>query len=228
MTRNTMLLVVVAVLGLSLGSGLFKYLGSRETAALRATGDSLRLEVAATNVRLDAFSGDSARFQAFRDSTDALGSRLRAELQQVQGRTRGLTLSLDSARLTVHIDTLAPVLRGMILLEREMAQSFLQERDLERELRQSTETQLAAFRERLQAAEALIFSLRGERDSAMVLVARHESRLTFNLWRFLGDEIPQLLACSAGGAVVATLNDGNELIGAGIGLAACLVKGAIF
>ena len=227
MSRN-MRLAVIAVVGLMLAGTVSKVLDGREKAALRATGDSLRLEVAATNVRLDAFSSDSVRFQAFRDSSERRASSLRNDIRRVQGRGRVVSASLDSARLTVRIDTLAPALRDRILLEQEMAQSFMQERDLERKLRISTEIELDAFRIRLLAAEGLIFALRGQRDSAMVLVGRHEARFTFNLWRFLGDEIPQLLACAGGAAVVATLYDGNEVIGASIGLAACLVKSAVF
>ena len=101
-----------------------------ENAALKATGDSLRLRIVATDLRLDIYTVDSVRFVAARVRFDSIASSLRNDLRRVRGRGRVLSTSLDSARLTVQIDTLAPVLRGMILLERQMAESFMQERDL--------------------------------------------------------------------------------------------------
>ena len=222
------MLVVFVIAGLLAAAAVSKVLDARNIRALEDTGDSLRLEVAATNVRLEAFTGDSARFAAQRDSFDLLSARLTVDVQAARGRSRVAIVSRDSARATVQIDTLTPALRSLIVLEREAAVSFQQERDLERELRISTEAQLAAFRTRLAAAEALLFTITAERDTALSLVSRHEARLEFNLFRWFGEEIPQLLACSAGGAIVAVINDGDLLIGAGIGLAACVVKEAIF
>ena len=140
MTRLESFAIVLAVVILGVALIASKVLDARDIKALKVTGDSLRLHIAATDVRLDAFTSDSANFVAFRDSSEAVSASLRADLRRTRGRGRVVSASLDSARLRVQIDTLAPVLRGMILLEREMAQSFMQERDLERELRLSVET----------------------------------------------------------------------------------------
>lgn len=228
MSRTMMSAIVIATISVLILAGVSKFLDTREKAELRAEGDSLRLHIAGTNVVLEQYGADTLAFAAWMDSTDRVNASLRVDLQSIQRATRVVVQARDSARTTIALDTLTPQLRMMIKLERDAAASFRNERDVERSLRLSVDTQFAQLRERMRVAELLIWTLAAERDSAMVLVARHEARFDFNLWRFLGDEIPQLMACAGGGMTVATINDGDLLIGAGIGLAACLIKTAVF
>ncbi len=227
MNRNVMLLIVAATFALLSLAGVSKFFDGRTISSLEAAGDSLRLRIAATNVRLDAYSADSTRFLVVRDSFELLSASLRADLKSARGRTRVVVVTRDSARATIDVDTLSAGLRNLLAIEREAAKSFETERDLERELREKTQAQLARTSARLREAQGLLWTVMAQRDSAMSIVAGHEKRLGWSFAKLFQD-IPRKLGCSAGGAIVAELNDGEVLLGAAIGLAACLIAEGIF
>jgi len=228
MTRNVMLLVVIATISVLILAGVSKVLDAHDKAELRATGDSLRLHIAGTNVERDQLRNDSIVNAAWRDSVKILTDSLRSDLNEADEAAPAIVQARDSARATIQPGDLSPRALNMILLERRVAESTLNRYTLEHSLRLNLEARSVIDSTELAQVRALIATVTGERDTAMSLVARHEARLDFNLWRFLGDEIPQLLACGGGGAVVAELYEGKVLVGAGIGVAACLVKEAIF
>lgn len=222
-----MFLLVLATSVLVL-AGAFRAFDVRQMGMLRASGDSLRLVAAATSARLEAFAIDSVNFAEAVAGFDRRTASLLAELVAAGPALRAAIASRDSARATVALDTLTPQIRAMIGLDRAVAASFRTERDLERALRVSGDAMLARLRERLRRAETLIPALAAERDRALALVSRHEARFDFNLWRLLSEETPQMMACAGGGMAVASINDGDLLIGAGIGVAFCLLKSAVF
>ncbi len=222
MTRNMMALIVLAVLVLLIGAGVSKYLDSRTIDALEVAATSLRLHISATDVRLEAYSLDSARFQTVRDSFRARESSLRADLKTAEGRTTVTIVSRDSARATIEIDTLTPQLRNMIVLEREAAVTFRVERDILARRVRNLEAISVIDSTELAQLGALIRAVRAERDSAMTIIAGHEARLEFNFFRSLFQDLPRKAACAGGGAVVAEVNKGEVLTGAAIGLGVCL------
>ena len=226
MTRNLMLLIVLGTVSVLILAGVSKVLDSRTIDALDVAADSLRLRIFATNLRLDIYTIDSARFQAQREQFRARQSALRHDLKLARGRTRVVVVSRDSARVTIEIDTLTPQLRNMIVLEREAAVSFRRERDIERGLRLNLEARSVIDSTELAQLGALIRAVRAERDSAMSIIAGHEGRLGWSFGK-LFEDIPRKLACAAGGAIVAEINDGEVLLGAVIGLATCLIVGGI-
>ena len=226
MTRTGILWVLAACFAFVILSGISKYLDSRTIDALDVAADSLRLRIFATNLRLDIYTIDSARFQAQREQFRARQSALRHDLKLARGRTRVVIVSRDSARATIEIDTLTPQLRNMIVLEREAAVSFRRERDIERGLRLNLEARSVIDSTELAQLGALIRAVRAERDSAMSIIAGHEGRLGWSFGK-LFEDIPRKLACAAGGAIVAEINDGEVLLGAVIGLATCLIVGGI-
>ena len=228
MSRNAMLLIVLATISVLILAGVSKVLDAGKIKELKADGDSLRLENAILKPRLEAFHADSAIVYTRLDSLASHNRRVEADLVRANRRTETAIVRRDAARADIDIDTLTAPIRGLLVLERQASEAFRDELATTQTALDSTRAENALLKPRLDEAEALVFSLNNQLDGAMSLVARHEARLTFNLWRFLGDEIPQLMACAGGGAIVATLYQGNELIGAGIALTMCLMKEAIF
>ncbi len=226
MTRNIMLLIVLGTVSVLILAGVSKVLDSREIDELKAAATSLRLHVAATNVRLETYSADSVHFAAARDSFDLLNASLRHDLKLARGRTRVVVVSRDSARATIEIDTLTPQLRNMIVLEREAAVSFRRERDILARSVRNLEAKSVIDSTELAQLGALIRAVRAERDSAMKIIAGHEGRLGWSFGKLFQD-LPRKAACAGAGAIVAEINDGEVLLGAVIGLATCLVVGEI-
>ncbi len=225
MTRTVMSLVLLGCL-LFIGLGVWKYLDSRTIDKLQAAADSLRLEISATDVRLEAYSADSTRFQAVRDSFQVLSDSLQADLERAKGRTRVVIVSRDSARATIDLDTLTAPLRNLLTLERKAAVSFRRERDILARRVGNLEARSAIDSTELAQLNVLIRAVRAERDGAMSIIAGHEKRIGWSFAKLFQD-IPRKLACAGGGAIVAEVNDGNVLLGAVIGLATCLTIGAI-
>lgn len=79
----------------------------------------------------------------------------------------------------------------------------------------------------LNSSRLLVFQLQTERDSALDLIGDYQRQLNPGFFRRLFKDLPQKMACGAGGAAVAAFNDGDVLLGAGIGLVACVLVGAI-
>ena len=226
MTRNIMPLVVLGTVSVLILAGVSKVLDNRKIDELKAAGDSLRLHVAATNVRLETYSADSVHFAVARDSFDLLNASLRHDLKLARGRTRVVVVARDSARATIEIDTLTPQLRNMIVLEREAAVSFRRERDILARRVQNFEARSVIDSTELAQLGALIRAVRAERDSAMSIIAGHEGRLGWSFGK-LFEDIPRKLACATGGAIAAELNDGKALTGAAVALGVCLAVEAI-
>lgn len=226
MTRTVLILATLAVM-LFIGSGISKYLDGRTIDALEVATDSLRLRIFATDLRLDIYTIDSARFEAKREQFRALESSLRADLKTANGRTRVVIKSLDSAYATIDIDTLSAGLRNLLAIQREVAVSFRRERDIFARRVRNLEARSVIDSTELAQLGALIRTVRAERDSAMTIIAGHEKRLEFNFFSKLFQDLPRKAACGVGGAIVAELNEGEVLLGAVIGLATCLVVEAI-
>ena len=228
MTRNAMLIIVAATIALLTFAGVSKFFDGRTKDALRAEADSLRLHITGTDVRLEAYSGDSARFETERQQFRALESSLRSDLRSAKGRTRVVIVSRDSAFATIDIDTLSAGLRNLLAIQREVAVSFRRERDiLARRVRNLKARSVTDSTELVQLG-VLIEAVRAERDSAMIIIAGHEKRLEFNFFRSLFQDLPRKAACAGAGAIVAEVNNGKALTGAAIALGVCLAVGAIF
>ncbi|KKM77408.1 hypothetical protein LCGC14_1370260 [marine sediment metagenome] len=228
MTRNTLLLIVAAVIGLLTFAGVSKFLDTRTKAALEDAGDSLRLHIAATDARLEAYSADSARFETEREQFDAVESSLRADLEVAEGKRQVVIVSRDSARATIQIDTLTAPLRNLLTLERKAAVSFRRERDILARRVRNLDARAVIDSTELAQLGALIRTVRAERDSAMTIIAGHEGRLEFNFFRNLFQDLPRKAACAGAGAIVAEVNNGKALTGAAIALGICLAGEAIF
>ena len=227
MSRTTMLVIVIATISVLILAGVSKVLDARKIDGLLSSGDSLRLENAATNVELDRFKANAMEFAAWVDSVEYLTDSLRSDLEEADTAAPAIIQERDAARAKLP-DDLTPAARNMIKLERGVAESWRTRYNLTYRLLGIADSTNARVTKQNRAAQILIRTLRAERDSAMSLVARHEARREFNLWRWFGEEVPQMMACAGGGALAATIYDGNALVGAGIGLAACLVKSAVF
>lgn len=90
--------------------------------------------------------------------------------------------------------------------------------------------QLAAVRRigpQLDASRRLVFDLQAQRDSALVVGRALLAQVRPGFWRGLWADLPQKIACGAGGAVVAAFNEGDVMLGAGIGVAVCMAVKAI-
>jgi len=221
--------IVIGVLVVGLvAAGIFKIIDQRKISELEEAGTALRLQVAATDVDFRRFISGAVRHEAVRDSLARVASTLRSELAAERYRQGEIAGELEVARTTVEIDTLTPQLRNLIVLEREMATSYRDERDIFEGLYINSQRALAQLQERHESLEALVWLVRDERDSALVLVSAWEKRLEFNFFRWFGAEVPQKLACAGGGAAAAAFYDGQVLVGAGIGLTVCLIKDALF
>ncbi len=228
MTRNVMLLIVLGTISVLILAGISKLLDARTIDELEQDGDSLRLENAVLKPRLERFQADSATVHTRLAALASHNRRLEADRERASQRTDTVTVLRDAARADIDIDTLTAPVRRLLRLEQEVSASLRDELATTQTALDSTRVENALITPRLNEAEALVVSLKHQRDGAMTLVARHEARLDFNLWRFLGDEIPQLGACAGAGGLAATVYEGNVLVGAGIGLAMCLVKEAVF
>ena len=227
MTRTVLTLAILGCL-VFIGAGVSKYLDSRTIDKLEVAADSLRLQIVATDVRLEAYSADSTRFEAEREQFRTLESSLRADLQAATGRTRLVIESLNSAQATIDVDTLSAGLRNLLAIQLEVAESYRSERDIMARRVRNLEAKSVVDSTELAQLGALIQAVRAERDSAMAIVAGHEARLEFNFFRSLFQDLPRKAACAAGGAIVAAVNNGKELTGALIGLGVCLAVEAIF
>ena len=227
MTRNAMLIIVAATIGLLTFAGVSKFFDARKIDKLKDAGDSLRLHIAATDVRLASYVTDSTNFAAARDSFDILSASLRHNLKIAKGRTRVVIVSRDSAFATIDIDTLSAGLRNLLAIQREVAVSFRRERDiLARRVRNLKARSVTDSTELVQLG-VLIEAVRAERDSAMIIIAGHEKRLEFNFFRSLFQDLPRKAACAGAGAIVAEINNGKALTGAAIALGVCLAVEAI-
>ena len=209
---------------------------SRISSAITAAGDeelldrvaSLRAEAEKSDVVIAAAAERAIADSIWRDSATAHVAELEGALrarERAHAVDRG---RLDSARATVDEDTLSADLRGLLAIERRVADGFRIERDLGAQILATTRAQLA--REEAARAELalLVVTLAAERDTALAVIATFEQRISFNLWRWIGAEIPTLVGCATGGAIASAIAKGNLLVGAGVGVASCTLVRVVF
>ncbi len=228
MTRNLMALIVLAVLVLIVGAGVSKYLDSRTIKDLRKRETTLQVVAGESDKRQAVLMAELAADSVARDSLEELNLELRRDLQRAETRTVRIVHVRDSARATIQEDTLSAGLRNLLELERDVAESFRVERDLERELRKMAEVQVAQLLKRQRALRLLVLDLRAQRDSALVLASDAIAAASPNFFRRLFQDLPRKAACTVGGSIVAEMNDGKALTGAAIALGVCLAFEAIF
>ncbi len=223
---------LLAAIGLALALGItakiVQAIDSRKYDVLEETTDSLRLRAAATDVRIAAADARHLADSTWADSMLLVEAEIRDELRARERATRAARARLDSARATVDEDTLSAELRGLLAIEREVADGFRVERDLGAEILASTRARLVRAEASRDSLRALVLTLVPERDKALEIVAGYQARLDFNLWRWIGEEIPTLLACAAGGSIASVAAGGDVIVGAGIGLGSCVIVRAVF
>ncbi len=225
MTRNVILLVVAAVIALLTFTAASKYLDGRTIQDLRWREAVQQTAAIRSNVRQAALMAQLASDSvAFAADTAALHKQLRTR----QTQTVRIVQVRDAARATIDPDTLSAGLRNLLMLERNVAESFRSERDLERQLRESAERQIATLLERQRALRILLLDVTAQRDSALALSSDAIALVSPSFFRDLFKDIPRKLACAGGGAIVAEFNNGKALTGAAIALGVCLAAEAIF
>ena len=223
MTRDTLLVIVAAVIILLTFAGVSKFFDARKTQDLRDRETAQQIAAQVSDERNAVLMAQLATDSVARDSLELLNVELRRDLQRARSQRVSIVQVRDSARATIEEDTLSAGLRNLLSIEREVAESFRGERDLERELKEGAEQQIATLLERQRALRILLLDVTAQRDSALVLVGDAIDAVTPNFFAKLFQDIPRKLACAGAGATAAAFNDGDVLLGAGIGLATCLV-----
>ena len=193
----------------------------------RIRSEALEVRVRATDVTLDAF-----RVRAGQDSTRIAWlqsdiMRLEEEADVAHYSTLEALATLESTRAGVQEDTLAPALRQLLGAERDVAQSYRRELGVAIQARAASDSIVQIESARAEEAVSLLWDVRAERDSALTLLADYRRSIEFSISRLLFRDFPRKAACAGGGAAVAAINKGDVLLGAGVGLAACLVMESI-
>ena len=219
--------IVVATVLVAVGAGIFTSTALRTKQDLRDRATELRVTVRATNEDLDLL-----RIRAQRDSFVIVG--LRADITQLEEAADAATLSTrealddrEAARSSIQEDTLAPALRNLLLTERTVAQSWKRELRIAQARIIKLDSIVTMESTRADEATSLLYAVRLERDTALDLISAHEKRWDFSLSRLLFRDLPRKAACAGGGAAVAAMNRGDVLVGAGVGLLACLLVESI-
>lgn len=202
---------------------------ARKYDVLEETTDSLLLVAAATDVRVAAADARHLADSIWKDSIRVVEAGLLDALAAREREGRRNRASLDSARATINEDTLSAGLRNLLLAERTMAESWRMQLVTVRDsVMPIVRVQLARAEAARDSLRVLVLTLVPERDAALEIIAGYQAQLDFNLWRWIGDEIPTLLACAAGGAIASVVGDGDAIVGAGIGVGSCVVVRAVF
>ena len=217
------LVAIIIVVGLT-----SKIFDIRTNKKLEARADSLELGSAVTDVLIDQL-----RQQVANDSTQAVADSiekivLRRDLTAARNRSARVIIRVDSVRATINEDTLTAGVQVLLTAEREVCKACAVELDLEKRRADKAESELNRIWPRFESSQLLLFRVQGERDSALDLVSDYQRQLNPGFFRRFFKDLPQKAACGAGGAAVAAFNDGDVLLGAGIGLVACLVVKAVF
>lgn len=216
------LVAIIIVVGLA-----SKIIDRRALAELRVRSDSLKLTAAATDVLVDQVRQRAAADSTRADSVEAANAALRRDLTAARNRSARVIVRVDSVRATIDEDTLTAGLRTLLAAEREVCKACAEERGLEQRRADKAESELNRIQPRFNSSRLLLFRVQAERDTALALVGDYQRQLNPGLFRRLFKDLPQKAACAAGGAAVAAINDGDVLLGAGIGLVACLVVEAM-
>ncbi len=227
MTRTTLLLVILGCL-VFIASGVSKYLDGRTIQNLRERETVMQVVAGESDKRQAVLMAQLATDSVVRDSLEQLSVALRLDLQRARTQRVRIVRVRDSTRATIDPDTLSAGLRNLLTLEREVAESFRFELDLERTLRQRAEQQITNLLERQRALRFLLLDVTAQRDSALSLAGDAIAAVSPNFFAKLFQDIPRKAACVGGGAIVAELNDGKVLTGALVGLGVCLAVEAIW
>ncbi len=228
MTRNVMILIVAAVVGLLVFGGVSKFFDGRKIQDLRERQTVLQVTASASDERQAVLIAQLATDSVARDSLEQLNLELRHDLQRAQTQRVRIVQVRDSARATIEEDTLSAGLRNLLSIERGVAESFRVERDLERGLKEGAERQIAQLLERQRALRLLLLDVTAQRDSALALSSDAIDAASPNFFRDLFKDIPRKLACAGAGAIVAEINNGKALTGAAVALVICLAGEALF
>jgi len=227
MTRAIACVLAAAVV-LLIGFMVVRHLEHKELNALRDRAGTFALRAVQSNRENTRLTGQLAADSVERDSIIQANDLLRRDLARARSQTTRLVQVRDSAAATIDVDTLSAGLRNLLSIERDVADSFRAERDLERTLRESAEQQVAQLLERQRALRILLLDVTAQRDSALALANDAIDFADPGFFRNLFQDLPRKAACAGGGAIVAEVNKGNILTGAAIGLGVCLAVEAIF
>ena len=195
----------------------------RRDQGLRDDATVLRTTVRQTNRDLDLL-----RLQTAQDSFLIAG--LREDITQLEEEADAATISTlealdlrEGARSAVQEDTLAPALRNLLLTERTVAVSYKRELRIANARITKLDSIVRVETARADNATSLLWAVQAERDAGLSIISAHEKRWDFSLSRLLFRDLPRKAACAGGGAAVAAMNKGDVLVGAGVGLLACLL-----
>ena len=194
---------------------------------LRDTATVLRVEVKQTNERLNLFT-----MRAAQDSVTI--AILQEDLRLLEGKADNAATSTseavalrDSTRATFREDTLPASFRNLLDVERAVAESRLRELNIAGAHIVKLDSIVRIETTRANVATSLLWTVQAERDEALSIIRSYEKRLEFSLSRLLFRDLPRKVACAGGGAAVAAMNKGDVLVGAGVGLIACLLMESI-
>ena len=195
---------------------------------LEAQLNSVKLSSAATDVLVAQVRQDAASDSARADSVEAVLRVIRRDLTQARARSARVIIRVDSVRLTMDEDTLTAGVRNLLAAERAVCEACAAERDLERRRADVAETENRLIGPQLDASRLLVYDLQAQRDTALAIGTSLMAQINPGFWRGLFLDLPEIGAGAAAGAAVATLNDGDVLLGAGIGAAVALVFKQVF
>ncbi len=227
MTRAATL-VIIALAAAFIVSAVVNVLRGDKIRKLDERTDVLELEAVASDVRESQLHAQLARDTVWNDSIAQENTLLRQDLRAAQRGSTRIIVRVDSIFATIDEDTLPAQIQEAFAVQREALAACRVECDLTVALLVNREAQLARIGPRLDSTLVLLHERSTQLDTALVLIGEYQSIVSPNFFLNLFREIPQMMACAGGGALVAELYDGKVLVGAGIGLAACLIKSAVF
>lgn len=189
---------------------------------LRDRSTALRAEVELGERALTTFKIDAVQDSILIARLQGEVTALEGEANDAHTETLATLALLESARSNIREDTLSPGLQNLLHIERAVANSYRLELGVAnvRITRLDSIVQLAVAR--ADGASLNLWRVTAQRDSALAIIAGHESALDFSLAGLLFQDLPRKAACAGGGATVAAYNRGDVMLGAVIGLVACM------
>lgn len=214
-SRGALAVLAVALVGFA----LFRSLSDSGLTELRNEMTVLRVERDSLDVQLTEYTHLRSLDSAYARDLEESNGRLQERLTRQAANTGAATVRRDSLAAGLAGTEIDPRVLALVHAEREVAVSALAERDILADLLSASRAYADRLEQRLDDADRLLILTVGQRDTAMDLVERHEDRLRFRLFGNLKGRA----VCATGGALTAATMKGNILIGAGIGLAACVI-----
>ncbi|KKK91151.1 hypothetical protein LCGC14_2715850, partial [marine sediment metagenome] len=107
MSRNALLLIVAATIGLLTFAGVSKFFDARKIQDLRDREMALHFEANESDERQAALMAQLGTDSVARDSVEQLNATLRHDIQRAQTQRVRIVRVRDSARATIHEDTLS-------------------------------------------------------------------------------------------------------------------------